>query len=223
MIYAMHAAARRHIPIIVLDRPNPLTGDHVDGPMLDTALANPDEQPRNAPAKRVRIIPLPAASRNDDGRDRAVLQRRARTSAPRCTSFRAAGWRRAMWFDETGLPWVRPSPNLPTSHERARLSVARGVRGLERLGRARNERRVPAIRRTVDGRATRRRVAERTTPSRRALRRRSVHAAECRATRNTTASAFPAFASPSRIGTRCSRVMWQHRSSGRSCASIRIR
>jgi uncharacterized protein YbbC (DUF1343 family) len=36
MIYAMHAAARRHIPIIVLDRPNPITGEHVDGPMLDT-------------------------------------------------------------------------------------------------------------------------------------------------------------------------------------------
>ena len=39
----MRAAARRHLPIIVLDRPNPINGVHVDGPMLDTALGESRE------------------------------------------------------------------------------------------------------------------------------------------------------------------------------------
>ncbi len=57
MIYAMRAAARRHLPIIVLDRPNPITGDHVDGPMLDSALANANEQTRAAdPRSRTHYI-----------------------------------------------------------------------------------------------------------------------------------------------------------------------
>jgi uncharacterized protein YbbC (DUF1343 family) len=58
----------------------------------------------------------------------------------------AAGWRRAMWFDETGLPWVRPSPNLPTlasatvypalvAFEATNLSVGRGTTdAFQRIG-----------------------------------------------------------------------------------------
>ena len=58
----------------------------------------------------------------------------------------AAGWRRAMWFDETGLPWVRPSPNLPTlasatvypalvAFEATNVSVGRGTSdAFQRLG-----------------------------------------------------------------------------------------
>lgn len=42
MVYAMRTSARRHLPLIVLDRPDPIDGVHVDGPMLDTALANPE-------------------------------------------------------------------------------------------------------------------------------------------------------------------------------------
>src|SRR5215813_11371543 len=59
MIYAMRAAARRHLPIIVLDRPNPITGNHVDGPMLDSALANADEQSPGRPAKPYALYPFP--------------------------------------------------------------------------------------------------------------------------------------------------------------------
>src|SRR5205814_311969 len=51
MIYAMRATARHHLPIIVLDRPNPITGEHVDGPVLDTALSNADEHTPQRPAK----------------------------------------------------------------------------------------------------------------------------------------------------------------------------
>ena len=59
MIYAMRASARRHLPIIVLDRPNPITGDHVDGPMLDSALANANEQRPQRPAKPYALYPFP--------------------------------------------------------------------------------------------------------------------------------------------------------------------
>jgi len=59
MIYAMRAAARRQLPIVVLDRPNPLTGDHVDGPMLDTGLANANEHTARRSAKPYALYPFP--------------------------------------------------------------------------------------------------------------------------------------------------------------------
>ena len=59
MIYAMCAAARRQLPIVVLDRPNPLTGDHVDGPMLDTGLANANENTARRSAKPYALYPFP--------------------------------------------------------------------------------------------------------------------------------------------------------------------
>jgi len=59
MIYAMRAAARRQLPIVVLDRPNPLTGDHVDGPTLDTGLANANEHTARRSAKPYALYPFP--------------------------------------------------------------------------------------------------------------------------------------------------------------------
>ena len=56
MLYAMQAAARRGIPIVVLDRPNPLSGLHPDGPILDSALANPNEPTPVAAGARVRAL-----------------------------------------------------------------------------------------------------------------------------------------------------------------------
>ena len=53
------------------------------------------------------------------------------------------GWRRDMYFDATGLPWVMPSPNMPTLDTARRLSRQRAVRGHERVGRARHD---PAVR-----------------------------------------------------------------------------
>jgi uncharacterized protein YbbC (DUF1343 family) len=113
VVYAMRAAARRGLPIIVLDRPNPLSGFPIDGPLLDSALANPNEP---TPARAGRAYALyPAPLRH--GMTMAELARffNARLglgAALHVVPMR--DWRREYWFDETGLPWVRPSPNLPT-------------------------------------------------------------------------------------------------------------
>jgi hypothetical protein len=113
MIYAMRAAARRHLPIIVLDRPNPITGDHVDGPMLDTGLANANEHTAERSAKPYALYPFPLRHGMTMGELALFYNSVLGINAP-LRVVPVSGWRRSMWFDETGLPWVRPSPNLPT-------------------------------------------------------------------------------------------------------------
>ncbi|MFI5229609.1 MAG: exo-beta-N-acetylmuramidase NamZ domain-containing protein, partial [Gemmatimonadales bacterium] len=113
MIYSLRAAARRRLPIIVLDRPNPITGMDVDGPMLDTALSNANEQSAERAAKPYALYPFPLRHGMTMGELALFYNSVLAIHAP-LHVVPAAGWRRAMWFDETGLPWVRPSPNLPT-------------------------------------------------------------------------------------------------------------
>jgi uncharacterized protein YbbC (DUF1343 family) len=137
MLFAMRAAARLHVPVIVLDRPNPITGLHAEGPMLDSALANPDASTPTRAARPYALAPIPlrhgltmgelARYFND------VLGLHAELHV-----IPARGWQRSRWFDETGLPWVRPSPNLPSltsaiiypalvAFEGSNLSVGRGT------------------------------------------------------------------------------------------------
>jgi len=137
MIYAMRAAARRHLTIIVLDRPNPIAGDHVDGPMLDTNLANAEEYTPQRPAKPYAVYPFPLRHGMTMGELALFYNSVLRINAP-LRVVPMSGWRRSMWFNETGLPWVRPSPNLPTpasaltypsivAFEGSNLSVGRGT------------------------------------------------------------------------------------------------
>ena len=137
MIYAMHAAARRHIPIIVLDRPNPITGEHVDGPMLDTALSNPEEPTAQRAGKAYALYPFPLRHGMTMG-ELALFYNDVLHIGATLHVVPVAGWRRSMWFDETGLPWVRPSPNLPNlksaliypslvAFEGTNVSVGRGT------------------------------------------------------------------------------------------------
>ena len=73
MIYAMRAAARRHLPIIVLDRPNPITGNsRRTGARL--RFGERQRAERRPSGEAVRIISVPIAAWNDDGRDGALLQ-----------------------------------------------------------------------------------------------------------------------------------------------------
>jgi uncharacterized protein YbbC (DUF1343 family) len=137
MVYAMRAAAGQHVTVLVLDRPNPITGSHVEGPLLDTALAYAGSNSASRPANPVALYSLPlrhgltmgelARFYND------VLHLHADLHV-----IPASGWRRDMWFDETGLPWVRPSPNMPSltsallypgivMFEATNLSVGRGT------------------------------------------------------------------------------------------------
>ena len=137
MIYSMRAAARRGEADHRARPPEPDQRAASGGPMLDSALANPNEPTPDAAGTRVRALSDAAPARDDDGRDGALLQRRAGIGAD-LHVVPAAGWRREMWFDETGLPWVRPSPNLPTlasahvypalvAFEGSNLSVGRGT------------------------------------------------------------------------------------------------
>jgi uncharacterized protein YbbC (DUF1343 family) len=171
MIYAMRAAARRHLPIIVLDRPNPITGDHVDGPMLDTALSNADEPTPQRPGKAYALYPFPLRHGMTMGELALFYNSVLGINAP-LHVMPVDGWRRDMWFDQTGLPWVRPSPNLPTlasalvypslvAFEGSNVSVGRGTPDAfqrfgapwldaQRVAQLLNDRHLPGVRFVVD-------------------------------------------------------------------------
>lgn len=136
-VYAMRAAARHHLPIIVLDRPNPLNGVNVDGPMLSATLANAEEDRPGRRAKAYALHPTPLRHGLTMGELARYLNATLGIGAE-LHVVPVAGWRREQWFDETGLPWVRPSPNLPTlvsstiypalvAFEGSNLSVGRGT------------------------------------------------------------------------------------------------
>ncbi|MEO8564075.1 MAG: DUF1343 domain-containing protein [bacterium] len=145
MLYSMRSAGRLKLPVIVLDRPNPLTGLHADGPMLDSALANANEPTASRPGRAYALYPAPLRH----GLTMGELARVFVAQLELGTDLRvvpADGWRRDMWFDQTALPWVRPSPNLPTltsatiypalvAFEGTNLSVGRGTTdAFQRLG-----------------------------------------------------------------------------------------
>ncbi len=137
MVYAMRAAARVHLPVVVLDRPNPITGSHTDGPMLDSLLANPDAAAPGRPARPYALAPIPLRHGLTMG-ELALYFNDVLGLHADLHVVPARGWRRPVWFDETGLPWVRPSPNLPSltsalvypalvAFEATNLSVGRGT------------------------------------------------------------------------------------------------
>lgn len=102
MYLCMRACERRGLPMIVLDRPNPLNGIAIEGPLLQIEYKS-----------FVGLHPLPVRHGRTIG-ELARLFRR--TEFPRCdlTVLPMRNWEREMWFDQTGLPWVMPSPNMPT-------------------------------------------------------------------------------------------------------------
>jgi uncharacterized protein YbbC (DUF1343 family) len=102
MFLCLRACEKNGVQIVVLDRPNPINGIAVEGPRLDPRYRS-----------FVGLHPLPARH----GRTIGELAQLFREEAfPKCnlTVLSMKGWDRAMWFDETGLPWVMPSPNMPT-------------------------------------------------------------------------------------------------------------
>jgi len=100
MVLAMRAAREAGVPVVVLDRPNPI-GCLMAGPVLD---------PRNS--SFIGMLPIPLRHGMTIGELARFANREQRIHADlRVIPLR--GWRRCMWFDETGLPFVAPSPNLP--------------------------------------------------------------------------------------------------------------
>jgi uncharacterized protein YbbC (DUF1343 family) len=100
MALSMKAAAKRGIPFVVLDRPNPIGGEIVEGARLDPAFAS-----------FVGMYPIPARHGMTVG-ELAMLFNRQHGIGADLIVVKAADWRRSQWRDDTGLPWVNPSPNL---------------------------------------------------------------------------------------------------------------
>ena len=100
LIYVMEEAAKQRIPVLVLDRPNPINGRIVEGPLMD-----PDLQSFTAPHR----IPVRTGLTIGEFGRLAAAERKIPVSL---TVVPLVGWERDRWFDETGLPWVNPSPNI---------------------------------------------------------------------------------------------------------------
>jgi uncharacterized protein YbbC (DUF1343 family) len=125
-LQALEACRDHGTPAIVLDRPNPIGGELVQGPVLDTAFAS-----------FVGMTPVPLRH----GMTFAEIVTYGNTALGIEADVRvvpASGWTRDAWFDGTGLPWVRPSPSMPdlasATHypgtvlfEATNLSVGRGT------------------------------------------------------------------------------------------------
>jgi uncharacterized protein YbbC (DUF1343 family) len=106
---AMRACARVGVEIVVLDRPNPLGGDVVEGNIPDPAFAS-----------FVGLYPLPARPGLTLGELAAWLSHE-HGLRPRLRVVRMRGWRRSMLWEDTDVPWVAPSPNMPTRLSRRLL------------------------------------------------------------------------------------------------------
>jgi uncharacterized protein YbbC (DUF1343 family) len=137
MVYAMRASARVQKPIIVLDRPNPITGYLIEGPVLESSLANPDDPAPGRPGQAFALWPIPLRHGMTIG-ELALYYNDVLKIHADLHVVPAQGWRRDVWFDLTGLPWVKPSPNMPSlqsailypglvAFESTNLSVGRGM------------------------------------------------------------------------------------------------
>jgi uncharacterized protein YbbC (DUF1343 family)/CubicO group peptidase (beta-lactamase class C family) len=124
--YMMEAAAQRHIPIYVLDRPNPINGYSVEGPVLDADLKS-----------FVAYFALPVRHGMTLG-ELATMFNHENYIGADLHVIKMQGWHRTDWLDETGVAWIDPSPNLRTLTEEAlypgvgmiegaNLSVGRGT------------------------------------------------------------------------------------------------
>jgi uncharacterized protein YbbC (DUF1343 family)/CubicO group peptidase (beta-lactamase class C family) len=156
LLYVMEEAARHAIPVLVLDRPNPITGRYVEGPLMDPDLAS-----FTAPHP----IPVRTGMTIGEFARMAAAERRLNVSL---TIVPMENWDRSRWYDETALPWVNPSPNIRSVGqallysgvgllEATNLSVGRGTEAPfevvgapwiepHGLARALNDLRLPGVR-----------------------------------------------------------------------------
>ena len=124
--YCLEAAAKKGMEFYVLDRPDPINGDEVEGPVLDNDLRS-----------FVAYFPLPIRHGMTVGELAGMFNSENHLGA-KLHVIKMQGWQRTDWYDETGLPWTNPSPNLrnPTEEvlypgvamvEGANVSVGRGT------------------------------------------------------------------------------------------------
>ncbi|HET9180262.1 MAG TPA: exo-beta-N-acetylmuramidase NamZ domain-containing protein [Terriglobia bacterium] len=126
MAYAMEEAAKSHLAFYVLDRPNPIGGSIVQGPILDSDLRS-----------FVGYYPLPVRYGMTMGELAEMFNAEEHLGA-NLHVIKMQGWERTDWLDETGLKWMNPSPNLRSLAETilypgvgmvegANISVGRGT------------------------------------------------------------------------------------------------
>jgi len=102
LYYVVKASGDAGIPLYVFDRPNPLTGEYVEGPVLRLeyrSFVGIGEIP-------VRYGLTPA--------ELALFFNEKYSLSAEIHVVKMEDWKRSNWFDETGLPWIPPSPNIPT-------------------------------------------------------------------------------------------------------------
>ena len=102
MANCLRAGKKHGVPVIVTDRPNPIGGETIDGPMLVKGFES-----------FVGQFPIPMRHGMTIG-ELAKFFNDACGIGADLTVVPMEDWRRPMYFDETGLPWVMPSPNMPT-------------------------------------------------------------------------------------------------------------
>lgn len=100
----MRACAAVQVPVLVLDRPNPIGGEMVEGPILD-----------NRYESFVGLHPLPMRHGLTIGEALSMINKKEDIGCD-LEIMTMDGWKRSMHFEETELPWVLPSPNMPTPH-----------------------------------------------------------------------------------------------------------
>lgn len=126
MALALEAAAENDVRMVVLDRPNPIGGDRVQGNVLDPAFAS-----------FVGLHAVPMRHGMTAG-ELALMLNETEAIGAELEVIRAEGWRRDQWYDQTGLAWIAPSPNMPSLESAAHypgtclfegtnLSVGRGT------------------------------------------------------------------------------------------------
>ncbi len=102
LFYCLETAALAGVKVVILDRPNPIGGSEVEGNLL-----KPDC------ASFVGLHPIPMRHGFTLG-ELALYMTGRLGKPPELEIIRATGWNREMYFRETGLPWVYPSPNMPS-------------------------------------------------------------------------------------------------------------
>lgn len=100
MALSMQAAKRKGIPFVVLDRPNPIGGEIVEGALLDPKFST-----------FVGMYPIPARHGLTVGELATMFNTKFGIGVDLIVA-RVQNWKRSQWMDDAGLPWVNPSPNL---------------------------------------------------------------------------------------------------------------
>ncbi len=101
MAYVMEEAAKKNVPVYVLDRPNPINGFQIEGPALDKAMVGFTGYLPAMPVRHGMTLGELARLFNGENKIGANL-----------TVIPMKNWDRGRWFDDTGLPWINPSPNM---------------------------------------------------------------------------------------------------------------